>query len=80
MLAIIKHLATLVAILWRKAPAGDDWSLCGILIFCWVGVSDDSIHTAHRCDKSGCMKSRLFVFELNINFYPYLYYPLGVNP
>jgi hypothetical protein len=48
MLAIIKHLATLVAILWRKAPAGDDWSLCGILVFCWVGVSDDSIHTAYR--------------------------------
>jgi hypothetical protein len=39
MLAIIMHLATLVAILCRKALAGDGWSLCGIWGFCRFGVN-----------------------------------------
>jgi hypothetical protein len=39
MLAIIMHLATLVAILCRKAPGGDGWSLCGIWGFCRFGVN-----------------------------------------
>lgn len=38
MLAIIMHLATVVAILCRKAPGGDGWSLCGIWVFCWFGL------------------------------------------
>jgi len=36
MLAIIMHLATVVAILCWKAPGGDGWSLCGISGFCPV--------------------------------------------
>jgi len=40
-LAIIMYLATLVAILWRKASQGDGWSLCGIGYFCLIDADRD---------------------------------------